>query len=104
MGSIAAGGRYDDLVGMFSGMQVPSVGMSLGIERIFVIMEEQEQAKKVEIVWMQFIIWSVVVTESQCLLVTAFLLWIFFDKVAYECNGDFVYSNVSIVSLIGLWT
>ena len=50
MGSIAAGGRYDDLVGMFSGMQVPSVGMSLGIERIFAIMEEQEQAKKVEIV------------------------------------------------------
>ena len=48
MGSIAAGGRYDDLVGMFSGMQVPSVGMSLGIERIFIIMKEQE--KKVEIV------------------------------------------------------
>jgi histidyl-tRNA synthetase len=47
MGSIAAGGRYDDLVGMFSGMQVPSVGMSLGIERVFAIMEEQEQAKKV---------------------------------------------------------
>ena len=58
MGSIAAGGRYDDLVGMFSGMQVPSVGMSLGIERIFAIMEEQEQAKKVEIVWMQFIIFK----------------------------------------------
>lgn len=41
MGSIAAGGRYDDLVGMFSGVQVPSVGMSLGIERVFTIMEEQ---------------------------------------------------------------
>ncbi|KAI5076557.1 hypothetical protein GOP47_0008622 [Adiantum capillus-veneris] len=41
MGSIAAGGRYDDLVGMFSGVQVPSVGMSLGIERVFAIMEEQ---------------------------------------------------------------
>ncbi|MCO5596330.1 hypothetical protein L7F22_050391 [Adiantum nelumboides] len=41
MGSIAAGGRYDDLVGMFSGSKVPSVGMSLGIERVFAIMEEQ---------------------------------------------------------------
>ncbi|KAH7301584.1 hypothetical protein KP509_23G033300 [Ceratopteris richardii] len=41
MGSIAAGGRYDDLVGMFSGLQVPAVGMSLGIERVFAIMEEQ---------------------------------------------------------------
>ena len=48
MGSIAAGGRYDDLVGMFSGMQVPAVGMSLGIERVFAIMEEQEQAKRVQ--------------------------------------------------------
>lgn len=49
MGSIAAGGRYDDLVGMFSGVQVPSVGMSLGIERVFTIMEEQEQAKKLTV-------------------------------------------------------
>ncbi|RWR78629.1 histidine--tRNA ligase, cytoplasmic isoform X1 [Cinnamomum micranthum f. kanehirae] len=41
VGSIAAGGRYDNLVGMFSGKQVPAVGVSLGIERVFAIMEEQ---------------------------------------------------------------
>eukprot|EP00268_Persea_americana_P005210 TRINITY_DN1174_c0_g4_i1.p1 TRINITY_DN1174_c0_g4~~TRINITY_DN1174_c0_g4_i1.p1 ORF type:complete len:918 (-),score=180.68 TRINITY_DN1174_c0_g4_i1:345-3098(-) len=41
VGSIAAGGRYDNLVGMFSGKQVPAVGVSLGIERVFTIMEEQ---------------------------------------------------------------
>ncbi|KAG6550028.1 hypothetical protein Mapa_008541 [Marchantia paleacea] len=45
VGSIAAGGRYDNLVGMFSGKQVPAVGVSLGIERVFTIMEQQEQSR-----------------------------------------------------------
>jgi histidyl-tRNA synthetase len=41
-GSISGGGRYDGLIGMFSGKQsVPAVGVSLGIERIFMLMEEQ---------------------------------------------------------------
>jgi histidyl-tRNA synthetase len=40
-GSIAGGGRYDGLIGMFSGKDdVPAVGVSLGIERIFMLMEE----------------------------------------------------------------
>ena len=41
VGSVAAGGRYDELVGMFDlrGKQVPCVGLSIGIERIFSIME-----------------------------------------------------------------
>ncbi|CAL9093114.1 unnamed protein product [Musa textilis] len=43
VGSIAAGGRYDNLVGMFSGKQVPAVGVSLGIERVFTIMEQLEK-------------------------------------------------------------
>lgn len=46
VGSIAAGGRYDNLVGMFSGKQVPAVGVSLGIERVFTIMEERNQATR----------------------------------------------------------
>ncbi|KAG2423232.1 hypothetical protein HXX76_015488 [Chlamydomonas incerta] len=41
VGSIAAGGRYDRLVGMFSGKDVPAVGVSIGIERVFAIMEAQ---------------------------------------------------------------
>jgi histidyl-tRNA synthetase len=40
-GSISGGGRYDGLIGMFSGKtSVPAVGVSLGIERIFMLMEE----------------------------------------------------------------
>ena len=41
VGSIAGGGRYDELVGMFSGKQIPSVGVSIGIERVFAILEEK---------------------------------------------------------------
>lgn len=40
-GSISGGGRYDGLISMFSGKDdVPAVGVSLGIERIFMLMEE----------------------------------------------------------------
>ena len=40
-GSLGGGGRYDNLVGMFSGKQVPAVGFSLGLERILLQMEER---------------------------------------------------------------
>lgn len=40
VGSIAAGGRYDNLVGMFSnGKSIPCVGISFGVERIFSIIK-----------------------------------------------------------------
>ena len=41
MGSIAGGGRYDGLVGMFSGKDVPAVGVSLGLERLITLLEEE---------------------------------------------------------------
>jgi histidyl-tRNA synthetase len=42
VGSVAAGGRYDNLVGMFSGkQQVPCVGISFGVERIFSITKQR---------------------------------------------------------------
>lgn len=37
VGSIAAGGRYDKLVGMFGREDVPCVGVSIGVERVFAI-------------------------------------------------------------------
>lgn len=40
-GSLGAGGRYDSLVGMFSGQQIPACGFSLGLERILVVMTER---------------------------------------------------------------
>jgi len=41
LGSIAAGGRYDGLVGIFGGEAIPAVGFSVGIERIFSILEKK---------------------------------------------------------------
>jgi histidyl-tRNA synthetase len=40
-GSIASGGRYDGLIGMFGKEQIPACGFSLGLERILIIMEER---------------------------------------------------------------
>lgn len=46
VGSVSGGGRYDGLVGMFSGRQVPAVGISLGLERLLVVMEERGMLAK----------------------------------------------------------
>jgi len=40
-GSLGGGGRYDNLVGMFLGQNVPACGFSLGLERILVVMGER---------------------------------------------------------------
>ena len=40
-GSLGGGGRYDNLVGMFLGQDVPACGFSLGLERILVVMGER---------------------------------------------------------------
>jgi histidyl-tRNA synthetase len=40
-GSLAGGGRYDGLIGMFGKEQIPACGISLGLERIIVVMDER---------------------------------------------------------------
>jgi histidyl-tRNA synthetase len=45
-GSLGGGGRYDNLVGMFSGRDIPACGFSLGLERIIVVMTEREMFPK----------------------------------------------------------
>ena len=40
-GSLGGGGRYDNLIGMFSGRDIPACGFSLGLERIIVVMNER---------------------------------------------------------------
>ena len=41
-GSLGGGGRYDNLIGMFSGEHIPATGISLGLERILVVMAERK--------------------------------------------------------------
>lgn len=40
MGSIGGGGRYDDLTGIFGLKDVSGVGISFGLDRIYLVMEE----------------------------------------------------------------
>lgn len=40
--SAGGGGRYDDLIGMFSGRKIPACGFSLGLERIILLMQERD--------------------------------------------------------------
>lgn len=40
LGSIAGGGRYDGLIGIFAGKDIPAVGTTLGLDRILVAMKE----------------------------------------------------------------
>ncbi|HEY8398842.1 MAG TPA: histidine--tRNA ligase [Flavihumibacter sp.] len=40
MGSIGGGGRYDDLTGLFGLPNIPGVGISFGVDRIYDVMEE----------------------------------------------------------------
>jgi histidyl-tRNA synthetase len=58
VGSVAAGGRYDGLVGMFSGKPIPCVGISFGIDRIMSIIKARGQstqrAKDVDVFVMAF--------------------------------------------------
>lgn len=50
VGSIAAGGRYDNLVGMFSAGKdkIPCVGISFGVERIFSILKTKAAQNRME--------------------------------------------------------
>ena len=41
-GSVGGGGRYDEMIGKFSGQNVPACGFSIGFERIIMLLLEQD--------------------------------------------------------------
>ena len=49
MGSIGGGGRYDDLTGIFGLKDVSGVGVSFGLDRIYLVLEELGLFKKVDL-------------------------------------------------------
>ena len=49
MGSIGGGGRYDDLTGIFGLKDVSGVGISFGLDRIYLVLEELGLFKTVEL-------------------------------------------------------
>jgi histidyl-tRNA synthetase len=47
-GSVAGGGRYDDLVKRFTGQEVPATGISIGVDRLLAALREKGRIKAVE--------------------------------------------------------
>jgi histidyl-tRNA synthetase len=43
VGSVMSGGRYNGLIGMFSGRDVPAVGISLGLDRLAAALQASEE-------------------------------------------------------------
>ncbi|KAF5722458.1 histidine-tRNA ligase mitochondrial [Fusarium mundagurra] len=43
VGSVAAGGRYDGLVGRYGKQAVPCVGLSFGVDRVFTILDTRQK-------------------------------------------------------------
>ncbi|RMD97221.1 MAG: histidine--tRNA ligase [Deltaproteobacteria bacterium] len=39
-GSVMSGGRYDELIGIFCGRQIPAVGISIGVDRLFAALND----------------------------------------------------------------
>ena len=59
MGSIGGGGRYDNLTGMFGLKGVSGVGVSFGLDRIYLVLEElglfpETVTKNVEVLFINF--------------------------------------------------
>ena len=40
-GSVGGGGRYDEMIGKFTGQSTPAVGFSIGFERIIMLLLER---------------------------------------------------------------
>ncbi len=49
MGSIGGGGRYDDLTGIFGLKDISGIGISFGLDRIYLVLEELDLFTKAEI-------------------------------------------------------
>ena len=72
VGSIAGGGRYDELISRLnnSNQPTPAVGVSLGVERLFTVIEERYKAAKANPVeGKQESIQSLVKSREKCVLV-----------------------------------
>jgi len=59
MGSIGGGGRYDDLTGIFGMKDMSGVGISFGLDRIYLVLEElglfpETVSKNVEVLFINF--------------------------------------------------
>ncbi|KAF2424217.1 histidyl-tRNA synthetase mitochondrial precursor [Tothia fuscella] len=111
VGSIAAGGRYDNLVGMYSKHPIPCIGISFGVDRIFTLLNARQNKTLSEAVDVYILAagsgkdWSGLLLER---MAVARQLWdagiraVFTAKVKPKLLQQFTASEgVSIVVILG---
>lgn len=86
IGSVCGGGRYENLAGFFTDQQLPGVGGSIGLSRLFYVLNEHNLVKSQELRAIDVAVIPITENELE-----------FAMKVAKECreNGD----KVTIVML-----
>lgn len=65
MGSIGGGGRYDDLTGLFGVPDLPGVGISFGVDRIYDVLEELNLFPETIAVGTEYIFFNLGKAESR---------------------------------------
>jgi histidyl-tRNA synthetase len=68
VGSIAAGGRYDNLVGKFSNRDIPCVGISFGIDRILTVLKAIKQDDAASEKPIKVEVWIIIASNKPCLV------------------------------------
>ena len=105
VGSVAGGGRYDKLVGMFDnkGRDVPCVGLSMGVERLFAIMEAKSAAasKKLRTTQTQVYVASAQKKMEDERLKICSMLWDANIKVS-SCRNSHSNSNSHMWNVVNL--
>lgn len=109
MGSIGGGGRYNDLTGLFGVKDIPGVGISFGVDRIYDVLEELHAFPDTIVTGTKVLFFNAGATESA----SAFLLLqelrnrgiaaeIFHEQAKF--NKQFKYAekkNIGYVVIIG---
>ena len=111
VGSISGGGRYDGLIGMFSGKDIPSVGGSIGIERIFNILEEKEKEKgDIRATETQILVSSIGKNLTASRLEACSILWkanikcetLYIDNIKTDKTFKYAFDNkIPLILIIG---
>ena len=108
VGSISGGGRYDGLIGMFSGKDIPSVGGSIGIERIFNILEDQN--KNTRAIETQILVSSIGKGLTAKRLEACSILWkagikaetLYVENIRTDKTFDYAFSNgIPLILILG---
>lgn len=83
IGSLTGGGRYDKLIGLFTGTDIPATGTSIGIERVIDVMDELKMIKPKKTKTLVFVASVDDKVKKECIKIATKL-----RKVGINCQID----------------